>query len=389
MRTRTKDRKTTVVGSHHWYNLSSSGPPSTENRIIDLHNKTVCRDSLSPKPFTKANPFYLEREKEGVVRVSGHVTHRILGFEVSKDQYSSFPLEKVVPSFGINSIVPMSTYTTSALARAMPNQSQTDLAETLLQLPQLKGSVLQLRKLFLELRNKKFRASTIGGAYIANEFGIRPLIRDLWNSISIADQLNNASKAYNKAEKGTSLKGTLLQEKDEWKDISWLNTSWSLHKFSLLNKYSNRVWYSVRFQPNGYKAPTTEAKTFEYFGTDKPLNSLWNLVPWSFLVDYVVDVSSFLESRNSSHQVKDICIMRHRKANKSLGGPGDITTFGLYAIQELDLEFYVRDAFIEHKERKVYAGTVGMPVKLFLTAKQSSNLLGLLAANSKGRSRLA
>jgi len=372
--------KSTVVGSHVKTNLLTGGS-TADTRQTDLFKREECIDDVSPFPYIQANPLWLSKTKDGLIRANGKVEHGILGFDVSKDVYVGYPLDKLVPEFGAQSVLPLSNYTNTALARAIPNQSQTDLTELLVQLPQLKGSLLTLRKLFLEFKKRRFYSDTIGQAYIANEFGIAPLIRDLWDFIHIGEILNDASTAYNKAEKGVSTHGTLDKGKSEWDRKAWLTTTWSIHNFRITNKYSYKIWYSVRFRPNGTKSPYAEPNVFEYFGFDKPLVSLWNLTPWSFLVDYLVNVSDFITAGESSHKVRDICIMREQSAVMSMN-PGTVQSFGLYKVKENTLRFDVRNASNTLKERKVFTDGFGIPLKPFLSGGQVANLVALLAGNN-------
>lgn len=381
-RIRTRGHDTTVVGSYHKSNLLNA-TGTTVTQIRTLSQKEWCKDEVQSKPFFKAQPLHLTREIEGVIRVSGQVEHKILGMSINKDSYQGYPVTTVVPSYGLQALVPMASYTSAALARAIPNQSETDLAEAVKQLPEIVRSLMILKDLIFDLRKFRFRSSTIGSAYLANEFGIKPLINDLRTYCTIADQLNNAAKQHNRAERGISSKGVLIREKDEWTEDYVFLSTWSSHTLRLLNTYQMDVWYSVRFLPNGKLAPHQNVRTLSYFGLDKPLVSLWNNLPWSFLVDYIIGIGDYLESEASSHKVRDICIMRHRKATKKLTDSSEVHELGLYRIEDNNLKFHVRKGLRETKQRVVYADTVGVPIKLFLTAKQSTNILALLASLSK------
>jgi hypothetical protein len=382
MRERKRFMSSTVVGTRTRFN-PFNGSTTSSTSIKDLEKSEVCRDVVSPRPYVQANPLSLVRNKEGAVIVQGTVTHAFLGFLVNIERFRNYPISTLVPSFGTESLVPMYSYTSEALARAIPSASQTDGSESLLSLPELVLSAKSLQKAFFDLKRLKFSANTIGAAYLANEWGIKPLISDLQLLLTIGNQLSQSSKDYNSAERGKSFKGRLRSVESSSKSREWFTTLYSAHSFDVLNEYKCEVWYSIRFRPNGNLAPSTTARFLEIFGFSRPLETLWNLVPWSFLVDYIVDVSDFISSRNSSHRVRDICIMRHQLAKASVDRKSsDYYNFGLQSLKDSSLSFTGRPSITETKARSVFADAYGVPLKPFLSGKALTNIAALLAANS-------
>jgi hypothetical protein len=377
--------ESTVVGGHTVF-VPILGKKSASHGTMTLEKSEVCFDVVSPAPYVQVNPLSLTKKKDGVITVHGMVDHGFLGFHVGRELYTGYPIYKPVASYGTQSIVPLYSYTSEAVSKSMPNQSLTDFGENYVQMPSLIASVKDLASLFENVRKLKFSAPTIGAAYLANEFGIAPLIDDLLTYMKVSDVLDDAATQYIKVERGGTRRGTLIDESSTSKHKRWLATTYSAHSYSIRNDYSIKVWYSIRFRPNGVSPPSRPSLLGESIGLNQPLTTLWNLTPWSFLVDYFVKVGDFISSRNSSHRVRDICVMRHQKAKAYLASePGDYYNFGLQWAYNNTLKFSGRASVFETKERSVFTDVYGVPLRTFLSRKKIANIVALLAVNSKGK----
>jgi hypothetical protein len=169
---------------------------------------------------------------------------------------------------------------------------------------------------------------------------------------------------------------------DESEEKQFFAARSAVFPYRVRNTYKLKVWSTVKFKPNGKPAPNSGVNLLTLFDADKPLYTLWQLLPWSFLVDYFVDVSDFLGASYSSHSVRSICIMRHQIATQRVvSDDGEPVEQGFgFLMPSSKIKVSSRLASVEHKERQVFTGIAFAPVKFFLGTSQVANIIALASS---------
>lgn len=237
-------------------------------------------------------------------------------------------------------------------------------------------------------------ASLLGSVFLNWEFGYKPMMADIKKLANITSSIESRVKEFNSLVKNGGLRRKLTLQKGHREYTGSGGSAWSTYGFSMgysSHKYNIRseVYGSVRWRPK--RGKEIELKGLSDFNKAAAIvldmqlpdpSTIWELIPFSWLVDYFVNVGPTLQALEKSDLVEpyDICIMRHRWV--------DTTT---YLIREKVVKFgslcessgsdgQVKQQF---KLRKVVAPPSGYTSLLafgFITENQALNILALLAA---------
>lgn len=195
-----------------------------------------------------------------------------------------------------------------------------DLAADLFEWKQVRSLIPDLasniRSVFSGLRHKNFKSLVKGSANtnLAYSFGIKPLISDVTSLISCVKGMEDKISFLRKNS------GSVVPVRFR-KDISQatrpatrIDTD-NPNALAYLRTVDYRALYTA-FALITYdvsKLSDIELK-LRYFtrslGLDKPLSTLWELTPWSFVVDWVVDIGKWIDELTPSisipYKVQDL-----------------------------------------------------------------------------------
>lgn len=198
-------------------------------------------------------------------------------------------------------------YGPTGYARAKPAQPSFSFGQSLVELKDL-PRMLQQR-----LRSIK----DIGSAYVGAEFGWRPLLQDFQNMLiagsKVEERLQRLLKNNGKPVRGrafvTQVSETTLLQRDEG-SVGIVYSTWpwydpvvpkptSAGYFSITKLYTRRVWFSGEFQ-YWLRDLDTPGKMLQLklklLGLEMTPKLLWDLTPWSWLVDWFSNVGDLIDN---------------------------------------------------------------------------------------------
>lgn len=168
------------------------------------------------------------------------------------------------------------------------------------------------RRLFGDSQHGKYLARKLRGKDIANQwiglqYGWKPMLEDVYGLVNLTHQRNSSavcvfkqsaiSWSYSQPANGAI---TTLQAKPG-------GTTW----YRPIEKQHNwcRQSYMIRARPNQTLASPAA------LGLTNPLVPLWEVVPWSFVVDWFLPVGTYLEQLSADHgwYFLDGCLSTHEK----------------------------------------------------------------------------
>lgn len=145
----------------------------------------------------------------------------------------------------------------------------------------LKTFALQARRYAQQAKNKNLFRTALkdtGDAWLAFHFGVEPLIKDFHATLERLEQQHTNS----------SWKRIVVHGNDRW---SFKRGDYSLYDWS----YDENYHGIVRFQADvRMKSPTLAL--LSDFGVINPATLAWELVPFSFVVDWFIPIGSYLNS---------------------------------------------------------------------------------------------
>jgi hypothetical protein len=202
------------------------------------------------------------------------------------------------------------SWQTAALAAINPVQPVVSLPNLLFELREFPKMLHDLGRVLLA---KEPRYADLPGAHLAWQFGWAPLISDLTKLCNLAGEIETLSRKFaqiGKTKKAEGSVGVLPGTRTERYFVR--NTP-----FEVVTRYqySTRVWYSAHWglqtiPPNFYGGNRLQS-LMAAMGFHSAPSVIWEAIPWSFLVDYFVNVGTFIEATGGimKYRPAELCIM--------------------------------------------------------------------------------
>jgi len=309
MTNRTRNRTSVLnTGSYLLKRYNSVGSLMGIETAVPISVQSLsqtCIDHISPRPYFDA-PLTLSSKRIMPPRLLGHIDRFIDPATHIIGDYSSYAggaLRNIanIPSIGL----PATSYWKNrALANMNINETKVDLPNFLYELRDFPEMLHQLGRVLA----KKVKPSDVPGGYLAYRFGWGPLFSDLGTLLNLADAVEDRKKeilamdrnggrriarrlggqsyrvpfggTYNTFTVNSTFLGTVLQG-----------------TYNLT--YTEYAWYTAREKLvtniSALSAKEFDSRVFRsLLGVDKPAASIWESLPWSWLVDYFYDVGSML-----------------------------------------------------------------------------------------------
>lgn len=207
---------------------------------------------------------------------------------------------------------------TKALASFSPVKPVFDLSLVLFELRELPSL---LRESGAYLLKQKSLWDDIGGSYLQYKFGWAPLISDLVTLINLGEEIDQRASQLENYAKKLRAKGSLGGTSSQ---VSWNQevAQYGYAKFTGIPKFTiaTTARYQAKFKDfdAGNLKDNGGLKKFrQAIGLKAPLSTIWNALPWSFLVDYFFNVSDFIVAASglASYDLESICIMQDYQCN--------------------------------------------------------------------------
>lgn len=269
------------------------------------YNSVCFTESHPGPPYRTGGPFTVRRYAESLS--PGYVTQ--VRFEQASDNryYSG----GVVPGNFTKGSLPSSAssgleYGAEAWRKARPGKSGVDLAQAIAELKDLPGMIVGLKNLFKDAADRWPKVIKKGSdGYLQYMFGIAPIVSDLKG---VYKTYNNQERILAQLKRDNNRK---IRRRRELVDLSTSTTTnmpaigsntWPVIYTQCLDEVeistrTRKVWFEGCFQ---YYIPDIGTVEWErraianLYGSVPTVRLLWELTPWSFLVDYFVNVGDAL-----------------------------------------------------------------------------------------------
>jgi hypothetical protein len=278
------------------------------------------------------NPFFLDRLTISGSVETGRYGAKINDFDVYNSVPSAFYRSTVQspPTF----VAAPTAFVNALFAKANPYRANILLPAFLAELRELPKMIYDLGRLKKNQRPIFHGPADLAKAWVGANFGWAPLVGDL---MKIADFHLQTAKREKEFDRLYSSAGLVRRVKlgNSFSGGGSMTFSWGSYQFSrsLLATGSTQVetWGVVRYRPSRSSsgaptrrpAPTELRRMLSGLTTDGAIASAWELLPWSWFIDYVYDVGTFLEANAGKRNltVERACIMQH--ATCKMNHPGD------------------------------------------------------------------
>lgn len=180
--------------------------------------------------------------------------------------------------------------------------------------------------------------SYLGNSYLMYRFGWMSFYNDIRTLSNITRRIESRVREFNSMAEHGDLRRRVdiysVKSQEVATNQLWHSTYGITIRGDATYYYSYKVWGSVHWRPlPDYPMPVDDigrwnlaVKSAFDLGEVDP-ETMWNLIPWSWLIDYFVDLGSYLETLEYTKFLRpyDICIMREhqtRVVRKWDGKPG-------------------------------------------------------------------
>jgi hypothetical protein len=262
---------------------------------------------------------------------------------------------------------------TKALANMNPNKPVVDLPLFLFEFKDFPRMLRDLGRILTGLG----QLADFAGQYLAYSFGWAPLVGDVLDLFGIAKSIEDRKAYLLRLEGGTAVKRSLgthvLQDvyTPNGYDLAFTPQTW---RWDTHRKEVMKVWFTANAK---LLTPLPHADRLQGLSQDLVLGlrihpaTVWNMLPWSWLIDYFANVGDFLEAQQGhiKTSVTRMNIMAEQVITDNLSNPRMaatcVATGGNFTVTS--------------RLRQIYANpTPSLSFTPFLTGGQMANL-GALA----------
>lgn len=312
-----------------WYDVQGYSGPT---------GYVVNNDVTMPRPYTTPHPLTIIRRVADPLSISGmaeNATFRVEynGYHVqNRSAYAYCPnSEETIPWVQLK---------TKAMALMNPSKPSVDLPVFIFELKDFPRMLQQLGRVL----SGKARPSDVAGGYVAYSFGWAPLISDLGKLLKLSKLIDDRARQLKRLEDRRGLRkklgkhGPSTRSQPDYsvstaiiggqpaykasRQIIESGTYWATGKVNLLGKlpsgFDERRWLAARAA----------------LGLNLSAASLWEAMPWSWLIDYFSNVGDILDTQRGFIPIsyKEICVMATIIVEDKLSGgetrPGLTVTGG-------------------------------------------------------------
>lgn len=318
--------RTASSGSFHWYNPPSNPPdggpyPYTSYDAVcdDYVGKT--KDELTG--LTPSSPLMIFQRKHQPP-LFNYYMHYSFHPPFAYNKYSQVPATMPDATGSVSSPVggwsSLEPSNSEIIAKILAN---TNPYRYTISIPVLILELLDATSL-LKFAAKSF-AGLFGGGFLNWKFGYLNMIRDIKTLATITRAIEDRVKEFNDLiSAGGSRRRVLVSKKTSSNDYNSTFFSSFLGSWGgkVHSQYQSRIWGSVHWHPARDKLLEVQALTdfnsavAHVLDVDFPdPSTVWEAIPFSWLIDYFVNIGDALKAVENSDLVipSDLCIMRERK----------------------------------------------------------------------------
>lgn len=269
---------------------------------------------------------------------------------------------------------------TQALATMMASQPIVDLPTFIYELRELPAMI---RDAGNAVRTGfKTAAKNPGGAYLSYSFGWSPLISDLRKLINLGQEIDKRAEQLKRWKRQNRAEGSLGSSTAFSTDSKRVSNGRAVFNCSVDYFHKTRAWYTAKFTEFNTSALRDNGSLSSFataLGSRQPLSTVWNSLPWTWLIDYFVNVGSFIAAYNNTayYDLDFLCIMQRTECKSD----AKISIEHTYpSLRVTTQPSYKHVAW----ERRVYYDQIpAIGFKPILTGGQIANIAALLASRSR------
>lgn len=261
-------------------------------------------DTTMPKPYNVDHSLEIEKTVVRPTLINGTYDHGP-GSLYGPERYTGYRFHPFSANVSLYAFQPFNSdrYKTLALAHASPYRAHVNVPLFLFELRELPSMLRQLGRVLLQRQT----AQDVAGGYLAYSFGWAPLVSDILKFFDFSKKLEDRKAYFRRLEGGTHVSrslGTTRVRDEQVMDTTlgtMVNSKTVMQLVGTLSE-TQKVWFTLnaKLKEPGRMSPSElhnlSARVLHGWSIN-PAN-LWDAIPWSWLIDYFVNVGDWLEAVN-------------------------------------------------------------------------------------------
>lgn len=199
--------------------------------------------------------------------------------------------------------------------------ARTNPSRTVVDVPSFIGELRELPSLFKNTGKTLLKRSA--NAYLEYQYGWKPLIKDLTGFLDFQAQVMKREQELNNLFNKGGLRRRFQLSQDSNSSVTNGNLFLESALATLISgkrtsDTTRNRWATARWNPTVTHLPKTDAELHKLavqavYGLSVNVHSAWNLIPWSWLVDWATSVGDYLDAHRNSVGAScgGVCIMTH------------------------------------------------------------------------------
>jgi hypothetical protein len=210
----------------------------------------------------------------------------------------------------------------TAMARTNPNRASVSIPTFIAEMKDFPETIRDLGRAALAIRKRKRpRGSTAAGHYLTYQFAIAPLISDVKKLLDFQNKVNSRCNELNRLNSKGGLKRRINLSDNSTSSRDTVTIESSLGSVIRTRRDTStqaKRWATIRWKPvSSLDFPLEQQKralAARLVGGLNPQSlttTAWELIPWSWLTDWFLNVQNFLEAHANTVPVTTAskCVM--------------------------------------------------------------------------------
>lgn len=208
----------------------------------------------------------------------------------------------------------MSKHALSMVKGVMPDATRFDLARSIAELKDFR-TTKKPAQLIEELREKFKSAKGNADLFLTEQFGILPLISDARKWMELPDKISKqVNFLLSRSGKPTTLHAKRILETPAWSNTPMQTTGsvnlpffFKQHESAYISESELRLMVNVNFEFPPVTLPGLQDERIrKLWGANPSLTTVYNLVPWTWLIDWFTGFGHYLDMIEAFHNSETI-----------------------------------------------------------------------------------
>lgn len=285
------------TGYKQWYSRNKpSGSPTPAAAYTSRYE--TCVDDLDPSaPYDEPHNLDLSRWDVSPVLATGH-PYGGWGYVHAPIALSNY--NAILPS-----TVTWDYWFTKAIANYNPNVPALDLPLFLFEFKDF-PHMLKHAGEFLSagVKASNYLATITSDAVLAWNFGWKPLISDLTTLVSLGHLIDARLRQLRAMERRKKVRRFLGRGKSSYPGADvYIGVGASNGNYHTRIDEEYEVWFVSKpylYDPHPGRAPDLWEQCSQILGLEVSYSTMWNMIPWSWLIDYFWNIGTFLEAHRGN-----------------------------------------------------------------------------------------